>query len=322
MTYEFDPELAPVLAMLPDQSSGTRSLSEVREQLTEYAANAGEIDLAGVQIHEQWVPGPAGAPDVLLRIITPDRRRSSGAVYYIHGGGFTVGFASMRDDANVVVARDLGVVVVSVEYRLAPENPFPAGLEDCYAGLLWVAKNADVLGIDPENIAIQGDSAGGGLCAALALLTRDRGGPSPVFQYLGVPEIDDRLITKSMQSFTDTPMWNRAAAEESWDAYLGEGIRGTAAVSQYAAPARATDLSGLPSAYISVMQFDPLRDENIAYAQALLDAGVAVELHVFPGTFHASGLAKNAAVSQREFREALTVLGRALGVDASTDSSL
>lgn len=135
-----------------------------------------------------------------------------------------------------------------------------------------------------------------------------------MFQYLGVPEIDDRMITKSMRTFTDTPILNRAAVEESWDAYLGKGIRGTDAVPPYAAPARAVDLSGLPPTYISVMQFDPLRDENIAYAQALLDAGVSVELHLFPGTFHGSGLVKNAAVSQREVHEAQIVLGRALGV--------
>lgn len=315
MTYEFDPELVPMLAALPDQSSPALSVSEIREQLADHSAHGGEIDTSGVWIHDQCVPGPPDSPDIALRVITPHARKGTGAVYYIHGGGFTVGFASMRDDANVVVARELGVVVVSVEYRLAPEDPFPAGLEDCYAGLLWVAKNADVLGIDPENIVIQGDSAGGGLCAALALLTRDRGGPVPVFQFLGVPEIDDRLVTKSMLAFTDTPLWNRQAAEQSWDAYLGAGVRGTDAVSAYAAPARASELSGLPPTHISVMQYDPLRDENIAYAQALLDAGVSVEVHLFPGTFHGSGLAKDAAISQREFQEALTVLGRALGVD-------
>lgn len=315
MAYQFDPELAPVLATLPDPSSAPLTLSQVREQLADHAAKNGDIETAGVRICEEWIPGPPHSPNIALRIITPDKRKSTGAVLYIHGGGFTVGFASMRDDANIVVARNLGVVVISVEYRLAPENPFPAGLEDCYAGLLWVAKNAEALEIDPENIAIQGDSAGGGLCAALALLTRDRGGPTPVFQFLGVPEIDDRLTTNSMRFFTDTPLWTRRAAEESWDAYLGLGVRGSDSVSAYAAPARATDLSGLPPTYISVMQFDPLRDENIAYAQALLDAGVTVEMHLFPGTFHGSGLARDAAVSQREFREALTVLGKALGVN-------
>jgi acetyl esterase/lipase len=205
-------------------------------------------------------------------------------------------------------------VVISVDYRLAPENPYPAPLDDCYAGLVWAAENADRLAVDADNIAIHGISAGGGLCAALALLARDRGGPAIVFQYLGVPEVDDRLGTVSMQRFTDTPLWNLPSAQNSWDCYLGAGVRGSDGVSPYAAPARATDLSGLPPAYISAMQFDPLRDEDIAYAQALLAAGVTVELHLFPGTFHGSMLAAHAAVSKREAAEALAVLGRALKV--------
>lgn len=318
MTYNFDSELEPVLAMLPDQSAPSQSVAQVRQQLAQYVASASDIDASGVRVYDELIPGPDGAPEVSLHIIVPDVRKSTGAIYYIHGGGFTVGFASMRDDANIPLARDLGVVVVSVEYRLAPEQPFPAGLEDCYTGLQWVADNADELGIDPANIAIQGDSAGGGLCAGLALLTRDRGGVTPVFQYLGVPEIDDRLATLSMQRFTDTPMWTRGAAEESWDAYLGAGVRGSDGVSPYAAPARATDLSGLPPTYISVMQYDPLRDENIAYAQKLLDAGVSVELHLYPGTFHGSSLATYAAISQREVRETHAVLAKALGVNSES----
>ncbi|MFJ5956330.1 alpha/beta hydrolase [Paenarthrobacter sp. NPDC092416] len=315
MTYQFDSELEPVLAMLPDQSAPSQSVAEVREQLAQYVAGSSDIDISGVRVYAEMIPGPDGAPEVTLHIIAPSVRKSTGAIYYIHGGGFTVGFASMRDDINIPLARDLGVVIISVDYRLAPEHPFPAGLEDCYAGLQWVADHAEALGIDPANIAIQGDSAGGGLCAGLALLTRDRGGVTPVFQYLGVPEIDDRLTTLSMQRFTDTPMWTRRAAEESWDAYLGDGVRGTDGVSRYAAPARATELSGLPPTYISVMQYDPLRDENLAYAQKLLDAGVSVELHLYPGTFHGSSLATYAAITQRESRETFAVFAKALGVN-------
>jgi acetyl esterase/lipase len=136
-------------------------------------------------------------------------------------------------------------------------------VQDCL--LSWFAAHAAELGVDPERIAIHGGSAGGGLCAALALLARDRGGPSIAFQYLGIPELDDRLGTLSMTTFIDTPSWNRPAAIRSWDAYLGEGRRGNDDVSPYAAPARATDFSGLPPAYISAMEFDPLRDEDIAY---------------------------------------------------------
>jgi acetyl esterase len=218
----------------------------------------------------------------------------------------------MGDAQNLRLARELGVVVVTVDYRLAPEHPYPAPLEDCYAGLVWTAKNADALGIDPDRIAIHGASAGGGLCAGLALLARDRGGPAITFQYLGVPELDDHLDTPSMRRFVDTPLWNRPRAVISWDSYLGAGKPGGPDVPIYAAPARATDLTGLPPAYVSVMEFDPLRDEGIAYAQALLQAGVSVELHAFPGTFHGSALVEQAAVSRREADEALVVLRRAL----------
>ncbi len=315
VSYAFDPDLVPVIEMLPQRSAEVVPVAESRRLIDElFSSLIGDIDRSGVALTEVQATGPAGAGPVPLRIFTPDVRKTRGAVYDIHGGGFTVGSAAMNDAANYHLARELGAVVISVEYRLAPENPFPAGLDDCYAGLVWVAANADALSIDTDIIAIHGISAGGGLCAALALLARDRGGPAIAFQYLGVPELDDRLTTTSMQSFTDTPLWNLPSAQNSWDCYLGDGVRGTADVSPYAAPARATNLAGLPPAYISAMHFDPLRDEDIVYAQALLAAGVTVELHLFPGTFHGSMLAAGAAVSKREAAEVLAVLSRVLKV--------
>jgi acetyl esterase len=312
VTYAFDPELAAAVAMLP-QFDAT-DIPAARARMAEMLAAQEEPDGSGVQVREELVPGPDGAADVGLRIYTPDRLQAPAAVYDVHGGGFILGTGDTDHARNLQLARELGVVVVSVDYRLAPEYPFPGPLEDCYAGLVWTAKNADALGVDLDRIAIHGVSAGGGLCAGLALLARDRGGPAIAFQYLGMPEIDDRLDTPSMRTFTDTPLWNRPNAVVSWDAYLGAGTRGTAGVSAYAAPARATDLTGLPPAYVSAMQFDPLRDEDIAYAQALLHAGVAVELHVFPGTFHGSGVVAQAAVSRREAEEAVVVLRRGLGI--------
>lgn len=312
MTYAFDTELAAAVEMLP--AFDINDLAAARSMIAEARSQFPAPDETGVDVREELVPGPDGAPDVRLRIYTPQQRQAPAAVYDVHGGGFILGDLDIDHASNLRIARDLGVVVVSVDYRLAPESPFPSGLEDCYAGLVWTAKNADALGIDPDRIAIHGISAGGGLCAALALLARDRGGPSIVFQYLGVPEIDDRLTTPSMVAFTDTPMWNRPRAIVSWDAYLGAGNPGGADVSVYAAPARATDLGGLPPAYISVMQFDPLRDEGIAYAQALLAAGLQVELHLFPGTFHGSGMVEHAAISRREADEAIEVLRRGLGI--------
>jgi acetyl esterase/lipase len=209
----------------------------------------------------------------------------------------------------VLMARAVGAVVVSVDYRLAPEHPFPAGLDDCYDSLTWMRDAGDELDVDLDRIAVFGNSAGGGLAAAVALAARDRGGPSLCFQYLGIPELDDRLETVSMQTFVDTPMWHRPNAVISWQFYLGDD---RSEVSPYAAPARATDLSGLPPTYISTMEFDPLRDEGLIYGLRLLQAGVTVELHQYPGTFHGSALVFTAATSVRQSAETVDVMRRAL----------
>jgi acetyl esterase len=318
--YTYDPELAAVIPMLPVLDyADIGDIAKAREMLVELMASVPAPEHApDVERTEVSIPGPAGAPEVTLLVYRPAGRRPDPAnplpaVYDIHGGGFIVGSAMMGDARNREFAAELGAVVVTVEYRLAPEAPFPAGLEDCYAGLVWLAGHADELGINPARIALHGASAGGGLAAALALLARDRGGPAVAFQYLGVPEVDDRLSTASMQSFVDTPLWNRPKAIVSWDSYLGVGVPGSADVSPYAAPARATDLHGLPPAYVSAMEFDPLRDEGVAYALALVAAGVSVELHLFPGTFHGSALVSFAGVSQREAAEGIAVLRHALG---------
>jgi acetyl esterase/lipase len=222
-----------------------------------------------------------------------------------------MGSIEMMDPWCQKVAADLDAIVVSVEYRLAPEHPFPAGIDDCYAALRWTAANAAELGIDPARLAIAGQSAGGGLAAGTALMARDRGGPALCFQLLEIPELDDRLDTPSMLAFQDTPLWNRPNAVWSWKHYLGPKHAGEP--SPYAAPARAKDLSGLPPAYVSTMEFDPLRDEGIQYALRMLQAGVSVELHSYPGTFHGSGLIAGAKVSERGARESLDALRRALG---------
>jgi acetyl esterase/lipase len=176
-----------------------------------------------------------------------------------------------------------------------------------------VASHAGELGIDADRLALLGTSAGGGLAAATALLARDRGGPALCFQMLHIPELDDRLATPSMRTFVDSPVWNRPLAVLSWKAYLGDGVDPDD-VPPYAAPARAADLSGLPPAYISTAENDPLRDEGILYGLRLLQAGVSVELHQFPGTFHGSALVTTAEVSKRAQRESTAVLRRALGL--------
>jgi acetyl esterase/lipase len=311
-TYAFDPEIAAVVAHLPDLP--INDPLAIRASLSEMIAQFPPPDTTGVHIEDRQIPGRAGDPAVSIRIYRPELRSAPAAVYNVHGGGFIAGDLETEHAFNVILARELGIVVVSVDYRLAPETPFPGGLEDVYSGLTWMTAHSDELGIDPERIAIQGTSAGGGLCAALALLARDRGGPRIAFQFLSVPELDDRLITASMTDFTDTPLWSRPRAILSWDCYLGTGRAGTDDVPIYAAPARATDLAGLPPAYVSVMHFDPLRDEGVAYALAMIAAGVSVELHLFPGTFHGSVLIQDATVSKREAAEKLTVLRHALAL--------
>lgn len=314
MTYAFDPELAPFVEMLPagDMSDVHVARAGLAAIIAPMNAN---VDISGLQIEDHTIDGPDGSPPVLVRTYAPDAPAPSEgrpALLDIHGGGFVVGDIEMEHGFAAGTARELGAVVAAVEYRLAPEYPFPAGLEDCYAALTWLHDHASELGVDPARIGVGGQSAGGGLSAAIALLARDRGGPPLCFQFLGIPELDHRLETTSMRAFVDTPMWSRPNAERSWSWYLGED---TGDVSPYASPSIATDLTGLPPAYVTTMEFDPLRDEGILYALRLMEAGVSVELHSFPGTFHGSAAVPTAAVSRRATKEMVVALARGLGVE-------
>jgi acetyl esterase/lipase len=315
MSYNFDPELAPLAALMPDASQTIKNVERARASFLEMTASMNsDIDDSGVVIEDRKVPGPPGAPDVPVRIYSPQGLNAPApALLHIHGGGFVIGNLESEHGSCIGLCRGLGAVVVAVDYRLAPETPYPGPLEDCYAALQWAHNKHESLQLDPQRMGIIGASAGGGLAAATALLARDRQGPPICFQYLGMPELDDRLQTPSMQRFVDTPMWNRPNAEISWDYYLGDQYqRGAEDVPYHAAPARAADLSGLPPAYISTMEFDPLRDEGVEYALKLMQAGIATELHSFPGTFHGSSLLASAQVSQRESSEMFAVLRRAL----------
>lgn len=292
-------------------TTATEDIADARATLAAVAPmlNAG-LDESGLVIDDLTIPSPVNTPEVGVRTYRPVGGGTGAGLLYLHGGGFTVGSLDSEHAVAVAIAREVDVVVVSVDYRLAPEEPFPAAIDDCYAALSWLHSQASALGIDPSRIGVVGHSAGGGLAAGLALLARDRGGPALCFQYLGSPELDDRLDTKSMRDFVDTPLFNRPSAEFSWRLYLGED---RSDVSPYAAPSRATDLTGLPPAYIATMEFDPLRDEGIQYAQALLAAGVSVELQSFPGTFHGSALVDTADATRRAKAEMLAVLTRRLG---------
>jgi acetyl esterase/lipase len=274
-----------------------------------------------LDVDELLVPGPAGAPQVRVRRYRPtdrptdhptDHQAPLPAMVYLHGGGFVVGSLDLYDADCRRIAAEVNAVVISVDYRLAPEHPFPAGLEDCYAALVWLADHAAELGVDPDRIAIGGESAGGGLTAGVALLARDRGGPRLCLQFLGIPELDDRLETGSMRTLVGTPITTVPNGEISWDSYLGPGVRGTDQVSPYAAPARATDLAGLPPALVTAYEFDGLRDEGIAYAQRLLAAGVPTELHLYPGAFHSCTWLAHAAICQKILGDLVDGLRRRL----------
>ncbi len=310
-----DPELAAVLDLLPaiDLSDPVAARAAFEAALT-----AIRVEIPGLEaldITDVSVPGWEGDPEVGVRIYAPKARTGPvPGIVQIHGGGFIIGSVEAEHAGSAMMALQTGAVVVSVEYRLAPEHPFPAGLHDCYAALSYLSQHVAELGVDPERLALYGASAGGGLAAATALLARDLGGPPLSFQMLHIPELDDRLETPSMRTFTDSPLWNRPLAVQSWKAYLGPAADPDD-VSPYAAPARAADLSGLPPAYISTAEMDPLRDEGILYGLRLLQAGVSVELHQFPGTFHGSALVMSAAISKRSQQESTTVLRRALGID-------
>jgi acetyl esterase len=310
MIMNLDPELAAAVDFLPKLPMGEPA--EARAALRQMIADVPRPPLPdGVTTVDRTVPGVDGN-EIPVRVYSPTRDGAAvPAVLYIHGGGFVVGDLDTEHANAMSTADALGVVAVSVDYRLAPEHPFPAGVEDCYSVLTWLAAEADSLGVDPQRIAVFGQSAGGGLAAGLALMARDRGGPALCFQVLGIPELDDRLETPSMVAFTETPMWNRPSAERSWRYYLGEGANGD--TSPYAAPARADDLSGLPAAYVSTCEYDPLRDEGIIYALRLLQAGVSVELHQFAGTFHGSTILP-AEVSRRQQAEMVDALRRGLGL--------
>lgn len=259
---------------------------------------------------ERTIPGPKGAPNLPIRLYVPkDRIEARPAFINFHGGAFIMGDLESEHPRCLAMAVEGGAVSVGVDYRLAPEHPFPAGVEDCYAALRWVAANAEELKVDFDRIAIGGGSAGGNLTAAVALMARDRGGPKIAFQMLFYPVVDDRSETDSMKAGTDLYIWDYQNNLHMWDHYLG---RDRAEVSPFAAPARADNLSGLPPAYVMTCEHDPLRDEGIIYAMRLMAAGVPVELHHYPGTVHGFDFLGQSDISTRALKESVEAFKRAM----------
>lgn len=240
----------------------------------------------GVAIEDLTVPGPQGAPPLRVRLYRP--KQAAGpvpGVLWIHGGGFVIGFPEQDERSSIALVHRLGIAVAAVQYRLAPANPFPAPLEDCYAALKWLHLEAKALGVLPTRLAIAGASAGGGLAAGLALLAHDRAEVPLVFQALIYPMLDDATVTRADLDTADLRMWTEHSNRFGWSAYLGKAP-GSADVSPYAAPARRKDLTRLPPAWIGVGTFDLFHDEDLAYARRLRDAGVPCELLAIPGAYH------------------------------------
>jgi acetyl esterase/lipase len=306
---ESRPPLEGLLQLLPGGFNAIPDIVQRRAAVTGMLAALETSPNTNVTTEDRAVPGPEGAPDIRLRIYRPVV--SSGTlpcVYYIHGGGMILGSVESEDASASRICEDVGAVVVSVDYRLAPEHPHPAPVEDCYAGLVWTARHAGELGIDLERLALYGASAGGGLVLATALLARDRGYPALAFQMPIYPMIDDRNETPSSHEITDVGVWDRDGNIEAWSWYLGG-----AEADQYAAPARAQDVSGLPPTFIDVGTVDLFRDEDMAFAQRLMQAGVPTEFHTSVGSYHGSEVfAPEAALSRRVWALRIDALRRAL----------
>ncbi len=304
-----DPELIGPLQGLLDATGGginLRDIAATREMLDGMIA-AGKAEapaIPGVSTEDRVVPGLDAGVSVPVRIYRPESNSDTlPALVWMHPGGYVVGNIELDDLMVTQLAADTGCIVISVDYRLAPEHPYPAALDDSFAVMQWVPREAVALGIDPARIAIGGASAGGGLAAACCLRARDENAAQACFQLLVYPAIDDSNIEQVGDGVQENLFWTRENALVGWRAYLS-GRQGSNDVPVHAAPARATDLRDLPDAYIGVGSADMFMKENIDYAEGLSAGGAAVQLAVYPGAFHAfDSFAPAARVSQRMIAE-------------------
>ncbi|MEM7798581.1 MAG: alpha/beta hydrolase [Chloroflexota bacterium] len=316
-----DPQLSEGLAgfksLLPE-GVGLEDIPATRDYLgkllKEMAAQA--PPMPGIKTSDHFTPGAEGDPDVMVRIYQPENAAETlPGMLWIHGGGYVLGDVEGDDLKAKSMVLGINCVVAAVEYRLAPEHPYPAPLEDCYAALKWFSEHAAEFGVDPQRIAIGGASAGGGLAAGLGLLARDRGEVDVAYQLLIYPMIDDSNIDQAEDGIADTEVWTRRNNLIGWRSYLGQEPGGEG-ISQYAAPIRATDLSGLPPTYIGVGTPDLFLKENFTYAQRLIEAGVPTEFHVYRDGFHGfDGFAAMSDAAQRFTSEQMKLVARALHGD-------
>jgi len=306
-----DPELqvmadAPFIPELTDEN-----VTKARENMTSQASDLVDPESYGVKRTEIFAP-QSDDPDVrclLYQPITGENENRAGYLH-IHGGGYLFGAPEGSDLSNLLIASKLGVAVLSVDYRLAPEHPIPAPLEDCYAGLAYLHEHAEELGLDVSRIGIGGESAGGGLAAALAIKARDAGKYAVCFQALTYPMLDDR--TGSEQSPGDPLVgefvWTRQLNQYGWNRYLGDAERAAPQV-----PARLGSYAGLPPTWMFTATMDLFRDENIDYARRLMEAGVSCDLLVYPGACHGFQFVEGSKISKRYRKDFMEALERGLG---------
>lgn len=288
-----DPDLRPWLDVWPTVTLDADNLARHRAR----ALPLPPIDTVGTTLRQHRVPGSGGAPDVPVRVYLPDDApRPLPALVHMHGGGYVRGAAQDLEAVHRPLVKALGCALVSIDYRLAPETPFPGAIDDCYAALAWTFRHAEALGLDAARIGVTGESAGGGLAAALALLARDRGEYPLAFQHLMYPMLDDRTCVRAPHPHAGEFVWHAANNRFGWTSLLGRAPGGDG-VSPYAAAARAERLDGLPPAFIAVGALDLFVDENVDYAQRLIRAGVPTELHVFPGGVHGFDIVPDARLS-------------------------
>ena len=306
-----DSQLLSLLDTWPTVELSAEMLPTLRNAPPRIEVNPADIARADMEI--RTIPGPKDAPDVEVRIYRPHGVSDVlPGVLHIHGGGYVMGRAAMMEAAHRPLVADLRCCVVSVEYRLAPETPYPGSVEDCYAALRYVCGDGRDLGIDTGRLGVMGESAGGGLAAALALLVRDRREFKFAFQHLIYPMLDDRTcVTEDPHPHVGEFIWTPHNNRFGWASLLGKAP-GSSDVSIYAAAARAQDLSDLPRTFIATGALDLFLEENIDYARRLMRAGVPVELHVYPGAFHGFNLAIDADVTKRAARDSKAALARAL----------